>query len=280
MKQYSGWQALFLSFWSSDLYRDVARNWQGVGYLYLLLVVSLSVFFLAAQVQIVAAPKAQEIIDSIIDQTPNIKIEKGKLSIDKPSPFVIKEPKSGKALITFDTQDKPMTLEESKSVVLVTSRSVIAQKRSALRSEGSTGKGGAPIGEETYDLSTVDSFVFDKAAVEGMVHAFLKWLGVLLFVIWVPFAFVFSILQTLLYALIGRLFASNMSIELTYGTLVRLAVIALTPVLLLDSVLKVAGVNPPFWGLCCVVLALGYLYFGVYANSQDKMPGSPPGTNF
>src|SRR6516164_9694375 len=183
MKQYTGWQALYMSFYSGDLYRDVANNWQGVGYLYLLLVICLTVLFMCVQVQVVAVPKAQDVIDSIINQAPSIKIDKGKLSIDKPSPFIIKEPKSGQTLITFDTSDKPMTLAESKSIILVTSKQIISLKRSTLSRDSGYGQTQVPIGEETYDLSTVDNFVFDKAQVEATIHAFLKWLGVLIFII-------------------------------------------------------------------------------------------------
>lgn len=284
MKQYSGLQALFLSFWSPALYRDVAREWRGVGYLYLLAVIAVTVLFIAVQVQVVAVPKAQEIIDSLITQAPDIKVEKGKLSIDKQSPFVIKEPKSGKPLITFDTRPKPMTLAESQSVVLVTSTEIIGAKRTSLHSDSySDGKNapdqkGVGTAEESYPLSSVDNFVFDKASVEKSIHQFLQWLGVLLFVIWIPFGFVFCILQTLVYALIAKIFASAMSVNLSYGTLVRLASIALTPVLLIDSVLKVASINPPFWSFCCVVIALGYLYFAVYSNSQDKDSPAPSQT--
>jgi hypothetical protein len=276
MKQYSGWQALFLSFWSADLYRDVAKQWQGVGYLYLLAVVSLTVLFVSAQIQVVGVPKAQELVDSIINQLPSIKIEKGKLSIDKASPYVIRDPKSGITLITFDMSDKPMSLAESKGMVLVTTKSVIARKHTSLRKD--TGADGRSVVEEVYPLDAVDSFTLDKALVETTIHTFLNWVGVLVFAVWLPFGFLFCVVQTLIYALFGKVFTSMMSVDLGYPTLIRLAAIALTPVLLLDSVVKVSGADPPFWTLCCIVLALGYLWFAVYANSQDKSTTSPLGT--
>lgn len=272
MKQYTGWQALYLSFYSTDLYRDVAKNWQGVGYLYLLLVVCLTALFICVQVQVVAVPKAKDVIDTIINQAPSIKIDKGKLSIDKPSPFVIKEPKSGQTLITFDTSDRPMTLAESKSVVLVTSKQIVTVKRTAMSRDTGGGASSVPIAEETYDLSTVDHFDFDKTQVESTIHSFLNWLGALMFLILVPFGFLFCVIQTLIYALIGKIFTSVMAVDLSYPTLIRLTAVCLTPVLLADSILKVSGTNLPLWWLCAIVIALGYLGYAVFANSQTT-PG-------
>lgn len=273
MKQYTGWQALYLSFYSPDLYRDVAKNWQGVGYLYLLLVICLTALFVCVQVQVVAVPKAQEVIDTVIQQAPSIKVEKGQLSIDKPSPFIIREPKSGQFLVTFDTSDKPMSLAESKSVILVTRKQIITMKKSAISRE--TGTTPVPIAEESYDLSTVDNFVFDKAQVENTIHSFLKWLGVFMFGLLVPFGFLFCVIQTLIYALIGKIYTSVMGVDLSYPALIRLSAVCLTPVLLADSILKVSATNVGLWWLCAIVIALGYLGFAVYSNSQQTSGPTP-----
>jgi hypothetical protein len=40
MKHYGRLQAVYLSFFSGDLYRDVANNWTGIGLVYLLLLLA------------------------------------------------------------------------------------------------------------------------------------------------------------------------------------------------------------------------------------------------
>jgi len=287
MKQYSSWQALFLSFWSASLYRDVAENWQGVGYLHLLFVVCLTIFFIALQTQVVVVPRAEQIADSVLSQMPNVTIEKGKLSIDKASPYVLTEPKSGQPIITIDTRPKPVSLEESKSVFLVTSEAIYARKQPvrsypgqnnnqfSLKTDGQkspqlTSEQGAI---ERFDISSVDHLQIDVNSGKLFLHSFFRWLGVLLFVTWLPFAFLFVVLQTLVYALLGKLFSSLASVDLSYSTLVRLSAVTLTPVLLLDSLIKVSGVSLTYWPWLSVLLALGYLYFAVIANaSEQKQP--------
>jgi hypothetical protein len=272
MRQYSGWQALFLSFFSPSLYRDVAKEWHGLGYVYLFLLVCLSIFFMALQTQVVAVPRAQQIVDSIISQMPSVTIDKGKLSIDKPSPYVLTEPKSDRAIITFDTRPKPMTFEESKCVFLVTSDAVYGRKQSTGTSGADRNRNPSALAEggtvEKFSLSTIDHFTLDMNSGKQVVNSFFQWLGTIIFFVWVPFGFAFCVVQTLLYALVGKAFSKMVEVNLTYGTLVRLAAVALTPVLLLDSLQKVASVNIPHWPWVSLFLALGYLYFAVYSNSQ------------
>jgi len=292
MKQYSGWQALFLSFWSSSLYKDVAKEWRGVGYLYLLAVICLTAFFVVLQIQVVVVPKLEQFNESMVNQLPAVTIEKGVLSIDKPTPYTIIEPKSGKAFITFDTRSKPMGIEESKSTLLITKDAIFSftgsEHKNTSLNEISHGPGEKLQEEKSnhylatdlrrYDLAPIDHFAIDAVSTQQIMHSFFHGLGLGLFVILVPCGFIFCLLQTLLYALIGKMFCSMSAVELSYSTLVRLCSVALTPALLLDSLQKVAVVQLPGWTLISIVLTLGYLYFGIIANRSEKVESTPPDT--
>ncbi|MDH4241650.1 MAG: DUF1189 domain-containing protein, partial [Phycisphaerae bacterium] len=65
------------------------------------------------------------------------------------------------------------------------------------------------------------------------------------------------------------LFASSCRVSLSYGALLRLAVVAMTPCIIIKTVFALAGVQLP-----CIVLllyfviTLAYLYYGVHACSQ------------
>ena len=151
MKQFSGWQALFLSFWSSSLYKDVAKEWRGVGYLYLLAVICLTTFFVVLQIQVVLVPQFEQLTKSIVNQLPAVKIEKGLLSIDKPSPYTIIEPKSGKAFITFDTRSEPVSIEESKSTMLITKDALYSYTHSEHKSTSLNEQTDSKTGEKEQE---------------------------------------------------------------------------------------------------------------------------------
>ena len=49
----------------------------------------------------------------------------------------------------------------------------------------------------------------------------------------------------------------------SYDALVRLAVTAVTPCIIINTILTLAGVHLPCIGVFFLLVALGYLYFGV-----------------
>lgn len=318
MKQYSGWQALFLSFWSSSLYKDVAEQWHGVGYLYLLFVVSLNLFLMTLQTQFVTVPAIKRIVDQVVVQLPNVTIDKGKLAIDKDSPYVIKETSKGISLITFDTRPKPISFAESKSFALVTSDAIYIKKLDQkLKSEGdlfsepnakektpeqwagvqkiefaavgckpdlSVPVVSDPVVSDVGDIPDIKpdikldiNFVtqmLDASSVKEMLDTFCTWAAPVLFLGSLPFVFLYRVLQTTFYGLIGKVFSNTLKVNLSYATLVRLSSVALTPVLFLDSLQQVLLARSPAWSnswtLLSIILALGYLYFAVRSNVSDK----------
>ena len=82
-------------------------------------------------------------------------------------------------------------------------------------------------------------------------------------------SYVYRIIQALIFAAIGLLFVSMCRVSLSYGALLRLAVVAMTPSMIVKTVFALAGIHLP-----CIVLllyfliTLAYLYFGVHACSQ------------
>ena len=51
MRKITWWQALWLSFFSRTLYQSVARQWQGIGSLYLLIISALVVMPITMQIR-------------------------------------------------------------------------------------------------------------------------------------------------------------------------------------------------------------------------------------
>ena len=132
------------------------------------------------------------------------------------------------------------------------------------------------------DLSQVKNFVLDSDRIMGWLDTAGKFLVIAIY----PFAllgsYVYRIVQVLIYAAIGLLFASRCRVMLSYAALLRLAVVAVTPCVLLKTMLGLAGVNLPYAWLIYLLIALTYLFFAVKAVSEpllvdqeDEFPEQP-----
>jgi hypothetical protein len=260
MAEYSPVRAPLMAWFSGALYRDVARNWTGVSFQYLFVLVAISWLVTMAllwtrMAQLVDRPDAQ----AVIRQIPAISITSGRLSIDKPSPYFIRDPATGKPVVVIDTSDKPLELEESDERVLVTATRVVARKSAFETRE--------------YDLSSISSFRFDQNQVRSWLKALQTWLPPVLFLLCLPFVFAGHALQAVVYGAIGLAFSGISKANLTYGALMRLSVTAMTPVIVLSTIQILAGINIPYWSLLAVLVVLVYLFIAV--RSSRPPDGAP-----
>ena len=88
------------------------------------------------------------------------------------------------------------------------------------------------------------------------------------------FGFVFRAIQILIYAAVGLLFAQISNTILSYQTLMRLAAVALTPVLVLNLILEFLPFRIPGWWLIGTLIGLGYLFFAVRSNAGSTFPSA------
>jgi len=94
-----------------------------------------------------------------------------------------------------------------------------------------------------------------------------------LFPFFVIVSFVFRILQLLIYAVIGLLFTKICKTKHSYQTLLRLSVMAITPVIIISTVVEIAAIKIPLQSLLYFIAAMGYLFFGVkIVSHKEKVP--------
>lgn len=311
MKQFSGWQALFLSFSSPALYRDVARNWTGLGFLYLLAVLSITTLVVSVQINKWVSDAIDQNISPICDQMPKLSIENSTAAIDKPCPYKITDPKTGRVIVTFDTRNsEPASDALAESTAVVTSSQlVLVTPTAAPAGDKSNEKNGLPATlnyalENTKDekskarlmqlykehpeaftaqslvfpFTSLPSFSLDQTGLHALAQFYKQWTWLLVFAMSMPVYFVFSVIVVLIEGLVGMAMSRMLNTELSYGALVRLSVVALTPVILLNRVLRVRASSISFWwqlaGL--TALALAYLFFAVKSNSAPSPTKSTP----
>lgn len=258
MKKYSLFEIPILSFFSKDLYKDVGQNWKGIAVFYLLLLLAFCWIFETWAVHIKVSQFIAKETPPFIEQIPEITIRDGKVSINEPEPYFIYDPGTKEIIAIIDTTGQYDSLDNAEAYLLLTKNKLIGRK-----SETET---------RVYDLSGIDNFFLDQAKVNTYVSIFESYFPFVFYVFAVIFSFIFRLVLVLMYGGIGFLFCRVANVRLDYQTLVRLAVIASTPVIILDTVLEVSNVNIPLFWLISLALAMFYLYFGVRANEVQSVP--------
>ena len=258
MKKYSLLHAPLLSFFSKDLYKDVGQNWKGIAALYLLLLLAFCWIFETWAVNIKVSQFIANETPPFIEQIPEITIRDGNVSINEPEPYFIYDPKTKEVIAIIDTTGQYDSLENTEAYLLLTNNKLIGRE-----SETET---------RVYDLSHIDNFFLDQVAINTFVSIFESYFPFVFYVLAVIFSFIFRLVLVLMYGAIGLLFSRVANVRLDYQTLMRLAVIASTPVIILDTVLEVSNITIPFFWLISFVIAMFYLYFGVRANKVQSVP--------
>ena len=256
MRRYSIFHVPFLSFFSKKLYIDVGRNWKGVNFLFLLLL--LTVCLIPAMIQLHRGMSnfVNNEAPAIINQIPEITITDGRVSIKEAQPYYIVDPDSNKPLAIIDTTGRIDSLKDTDALCLLTGNKVIMKK--------------SDFENRTYDLSQVESFAINSEQITGWLQIGKKFMVMVIY----PFAllgsYIYRIVQVLIYAAIGLLFASLCNTKLSYASLVRLAVVAVTPCIIVSTALGLTGTSLP--GFLYLVAALLYLFFAVKSNADIPVP--------
>jgi len=255
MKKFSIIHIPVLSFFSKDFYREVGLQWKGICFGYLLLLLAICWIPMMVRIHMGFAGFVKNDAPPVVDQVPEITITDGQVSIKEPQPYFIRVPDNNDVILVIDTTGTIESPADANAFFLLTNNSMIIRK--------------SDFETQTFDLSQVKSFTIDSTDITRWMHIAEKFLVIILYPLALLSSYAYRIIQALIYAAIGLLFASTCKVSLSYGALLRLAVVAMTPCIIIKTVFALAGVQLP-----CIVLllyfviTLAYLYFGVYACSQ------------
>ena len=262
MQTFAPWQAIYLSFFSKELYRQVVNNWKGVAFLYLtvMCVVSTTISAIGFYVSLVGLQHG--VIGDFVKKLPEITIKDGMMKIDKPSPYMVDmmPPNASTSLpvVLFDANtDEPKISPDPPSppFVLTKHNMYIGSGTQATQYEWKQFEG-THLTQDSYH-KFIDMIVTYAP------------LGVVVIVS--PLAFIWCAIGASILGAIGMAIAGIANVKLTYGELVRLAVVAMTPGLLLEPIFKMIN---PLLGLLGFFLTMGFLVFGVLANKSAQTPAA------
>ncbi len=280
MKSYSGFHALYMCFFSKDLYRSVVRSWKGIAFLYLFLLIMTSWLLISLKVYFVMNEVMNGPVKKIIDRLPVVAIHDGELKIDKQSPYRltlnasdsmdpnVRSTNREVPIAVFDDTTDDVKGDENVPFV-VTKHNLFVQSNK----EGQA---------QQFELKQFGDIKYTKESYTELADAIKLWVPIAVFLIAGPTSFFCCAVLSLLIGAIGIASANGMNIKLTYGQCVRLAVVAFTPAVLLDTIVKLLPLPPmPVWTIVGFVAAIAYTIFGVMANKdpiivEDSFPGGGP----
>jgi hypothetical protein len=255
-RRYGLWHPYYLVFSSRAFYADVAAHWRGLAFVHLLLVL---VFSAGAYMMhfhtLVTIFMAQE-APPIIAQIPEIHIQNGQVRVDVEEPYYIYRADGSKLFAVIDTTGEITSLQQTDAALLLTG-SRLAARLSAGDSR-------------VLDLSPIESLSVNQTTVSQWLRDAQKWSPFILFPLVLGFSFIFRSIQAMLYGGIGMIMASLQNFRLPFGAAVSIAIMAMTPVLLLNALLVLLDVYLPLWGLGGFLLSMGYLFFGIRSAARGS----------
>ena len=256
MKRYGIFHPFLLSFFSRSLYRDVADHWKGVGFGYLFLL--LAVAWIPAMVVLhrATARMVETFGPALAESFPTITITNGQVDIEAPEPYVLGMPGGGGGILAIVDTTGKISPEGNPALLFLTRNQLIVHKN-----ERET---------RIYDLSMVKNFRLDQAFVERVLGFVKRYLIVAAYPCALICSFLYRMIQVLVYAGIGIVFARMSAVPLEYPQLLRLSSVAITPAVLLDLIRGLLSVPTSYlWWIFCLLHTLGYILFAVRASRSD-----------
>lgn len=266
--------AVAYSFFSAGLYRDVARRWRGIGFLYLAMVMLLASIPNAIRVQVSFAEFMKHEAPPLIEGFPTLSIHDGEVSIAEPQPYVWHDPTA------LDPDSR--AAEVHRVILYVDTRGVfdgleareapIRLSRTTLEFRTLSPPWTFPVSQIQGILAEfgVDSTIIDKAKLNAWLQWWAKRIGWIALGLFMVCGIIGHLLQIAVYALIGRAICPRMGITLSFAALMRLGAVALTPALLLETVLFLSGISipSPYGGVLAFAIATGI--FAIAVKDSDK----------
>lgn len=254
---YSTIQALYLSFYSRDLYQDIVRNWKGLCLPYLFFI--LMIFWIPETMNM--DRKASDFIadecPGYVEQTPEITIAGGEVSIKEEMPYTIYDKKNKTPFAVIDTTGKTTSLDNTSAYVLVTKNMLILRV--------------AEKEVRSLPLSDVSDVIITRKLIYDWIDVFKNFIIALLFPLMLLISFGFHIVQVILLSFLGGNFAKYFNVNLDFRALMRLSAVAFTPPVLLEAVHAILDIPYPYSSFLSFIIAAGYLYYAIGSNSEKML---------
>jgi Protein of unknown function (DUF1189) len=287
--RYKWWQAPVLSFYNKSFYIDVLNNWQGngIGYLFIMCVLA-AVIGAAPMALLCYKGYTDKAVPIFFAQVPKIDFEDGHVTVDKHCPYQIKEPATGTVIAEFRTDQSgpPKISSAGTDPPIIVTHDVLY-----IDSPSTTG-----AANDTRILSFADaqklwggSAKFDGNDLYRWWKSLMYWIPIAVLILGIPMLFAGHLFQALVYGLVAQYMFNSNKITVTYSNAVRMATMAITPCIIINSLVVLSAIAAPVLvplqngvTLLSIPIALSILYVASNALKMEAQaaevvpPVSPP----
>jgi hypothetical protein len=255
MTRFPFYKKIIHSFYDKNVYIYSAKmETHKIGFKYLLILLCLFWLPMIIKFHVGIANFVAYELPPVIDKFPVVEIHDGVASFDKPSPYVMKNEKTGEVEAIFDDSGEYTSLENTTADVLVTDTKVILKKNSFQTQE--------------YSLAQIKDFSLTHEKILSWA-SYAKYISFLMYLIIVPCMFLYRAFLALIYTLIGLIFQAILETKFSFQTIYRLAILAFTPAFVIDKLLGYFDLDFRGLGLLCAAISLTYLFFALKWNKED-----------
>lgn len=239
------------SFYSPTAYLHVGASWKGLGVGYLLVVVVVWAVPDMIRQYHATTTFAESYVRDLFWQVPEMKLQDGILLVKDATPHYVKDPVNGVQLIIIDTTGKTVSLENGAAKVLLT-------KTQTIYSQGSNNIKHAPHGHKPY--------LVNKEALDALRDRFNKWFFPMYAIAVVAAKSIMFGLLAMAGVAVGVVYARLVGSTLGLFSIARIAAVAVTPSIIVYSLMELGLVRIPQWWLWAFVISCSYTIFGIRSN--------------
>ncbi len=256
MKWRAALRPLYLSFFSAPFYREVGKELTGSWFGYLFFVVTVcAIPGMVGGYSVISDYFGKE-LPGIIRQIPSVRIDNGVASIDPPGPHFVVNPSDNSLLLILDTSGQTTSLDNTRASMLLT-RDRMLMRRDARDTR-------------VFNMNGLDNGVIDEVMLDGWRTTVWNWMTVIYIPVVVLISYGLRVLQLLLVALVGMLYARRVNAPIDYAGALRLTVFAATPAIVVSGLRDAFGVSSNLGTVFDFILVLGYIHFAVRANARPR----------
>lgn len=247
-------RAIYQSFYSRELYREVNEKWDASVFGYLFLLLTIAWACMMVNIQGVLQRGYESFSQHIVTQLPEVSIKNGVATTKENRPYFIKDPDNKEIIAIIDTSGQYKNLEKSSAEILITKTAFIYREHADV------------VKVRNFSKNLTMEIAPEKVR-EKVGHA-VHWLWVILFPIFLISSFLYRIVQAFLYALFGKFFAWLGDVHIHYFNILKLSMVAITPVIVLETIFDCLNFHFYLQWFFYFILAMGYLIFAIRATKN------------
>lgn len=256
MRKFTIIDPLYMSVYSRDIYRDVAANWSTwLCFLYLLSLLALCWVPGMIRLDTDLTYYLNDSAPKYIAQMPEIVISKGEASIKERQPYLIKDPDNGETFMIIDTTGSSKSLDNSNAVALLTKDRLIVKTPDNR--------------QQVFNLLELGDGTITKFVVKEAIERFTEWFAVLFYPFAVIFSFIFRAAEVLIIAMFGSILTRSLGAALSYKQLVRIGAIAITPLVIFNTLVIFFRIEIPIPFLTDIIFITAYQVFAIRSNAPQ-----------